>query len=145
MTTFSNSKSIRALQNLAKLIEEWNKVLFQIPKTCGFGTLEMCFPHPVNSLGVCRSKIYFFFFKHAESSDHLSTRNWAANRETELIFLRPHNRAALQKVHLPCHTGQTPQILHGGELRVSGLSTFRPAHLATTAPDKPLWILLIPW
>lgn len=115
---------IRALQNLVKLIEGWNKVLFQILKTCGFGTLEMCFPRPVNSLDVCSSKI--FFFKHTESSNHLSTENWTANRETELIFLRQQSRAVLQKVHLPCHSVQTPQILRGGgELRASGLSTFQ--------------------
>lgn len=71
---------IRALQNLIKLIEGWNKVLFQILNTCGSGTLEMCYPHPVNSLDVRSSKIYLFFLKHAESSSHLSTRNWTANR-----------------------------------------------------------------
>lgn len=140
---------IRALQNLVKLIEGWNKVLFQILKTCGSGTLEMCFPHPVT---LCVSAVanFFFFFKQAESSNHLFTRNWVANSQTELIFLRQQNR------HIFCQycrrfishnilCSHPKAFMEEENAGSRGSARFRPAHLVTTVPDKPLWILLIPW
>lgn len=135
---------IRALQNLVKLIEGWNKVLFQILKTCGFGTLEMFFPCPVNSLDVCSSKIFFFYTLNLQIIYPLKTEQ-QTERQSWFFWGSKAGQYCRRFISLAILCRHPKSFVVEENSGRQGSAHFRPAHLATTAPDKPLWILLIPW
>lgn len=144
---------IRALQNLVKLIEGWNKVLFQILKTRGSGVLQMC--SPTLACCVClqweKKLRRGGGVKRAESSNQIyppESGEWTARQSSlrTVNFSETAKQGSIgEQDSSPTTYCAPPQILHHGrERRGSGLSTLT-FHLATTVPDKPLWILLIPW